>query len=198
MRDFWNLVASWGPLGVFATAAIESLGIPNPGGTDVLLLAVTILRPSSALWCALLAVAGSLVGTSIFFEATRRGGERFLARRTRSGRGARFREWFQRYGLLTVFIPGLLPIPFLPFKFFAACAGAMGVSRTRFLLVLLAARVPRYLGLAYLGAQLGENSLTWVKSHIWPLVAFAVVLFVVLYAMIRFSDRKVAGNHRIE
>jgi membrane protein DedA with SNARE-associated domain len=194
MRHFWNLVASWGPLGVFATAGIESLGIPNPGGTDVLLLAVTILRPSTALLCALLAVAGSLIGTSIFFEVTRRGGERFLAERTKTGRGARFREWFQRYGMLTVFIPGLLPIPFLPFKFFAACAGAMGVSRTRFLLVLLAARLPRYLGLAYLGAQLGENSLAWLKSHTWQLAAFAVVLFLLLYAMIRFSDRKTAGT----
>jgi membrane protein DedA with SNARE-associated domain len=70
----------------------------------------------------------------------------------------------------------------------------MGVSRTRFLLVLLAARVPRYFGLAYLGAQLGENSLAWVKSHVWHWVAFAVVLFILLYAMIRFSDRKAAGT----
>jgi len=190
MRRFWNLVASWGPLGVFATALIESLGIPNPGGTDVLLLAVTIVRPSSAVWCALLAVAGSLIGTAVFFEVMRRGGERFLAQRTSSGRGARFRTWFLRYGLVTVFIPGLLPIPFLPFKFFAACAGAMGVSRTRFLLVLFAARLPRYIGLAYLGAQLGENSLTWVKSHMWQLVAFAVILFMLLYALIRFADKK--------
>lgn len=190
MRRFWKLVASWGPLGVFATALIESLGIPNPGGTDVLLLAVTIVRPASAVWCALLAVAGSLIGTAVFFEVMRRGGERFLAQRTSSGRGARFRQWFLRYGLVTVFIPALLPIPFLPFKFFAACAGAMGVSRTRFLLVLFAARLPRYIGLAYLGAQLGENSFTWAKSHLWQLVAFAVILFILLYALIRFADKK--------
>jgi len=190
MRHFWALVGSWGPPGVFATALIESLGIPNPGGTDVLLLAVTIASPSSAVLCALLAVAGSLMGTAVFFEATRRGGERFLAQRTTSGRGARFRTWFQRYGLVTVFIPALLPIPLLPFKFFAACAGAMGVSRTRFLLVLLAGRLPRYLGLAYLGAQLGENSLSWVKSHMWYLVAFAAILSLLLYALIRSSDRK--------
>lgn len=190
MRHFWNLVASWGPLGVFATAAIESLGIPNPGGTDFLLLAVTIVRPSTAILCALLAVAGSLMGTMIFYELTRKGGERFLAKRTESGRGARFRVWFLRYGLVTVFIPALLPIPFMPFKFFAACAGAMGVSRTRFFLVLLAGRIPRYVGLAYLGAQLGENSLGWAKAHTWHLVLFAAVLSVLLYALIRFSDRK--------
>src|ERR1700687_5027483 len=105
MRHFWNLVASWGPLGVFVTATIESIGIPNPGGTDFLILAVTIVRPSTAFLCAALAVAGSLIGTMIFFEAMRRGGERFLAKRVESGRGARFRAWFQRYGLVTVFIP---------------------------------------------------------------------------------------------
>jgi membrane protein DedA with SNARE-associated domain len=190
MRHFWAVVASWGPLGVFATAAIESLGIPNPGGTDVLLLAVTIVRPSAALLCALLAVAGSLIGTMIFYEAVRKGGERFLAKRTASGGGARFRAWFLRYGLVTVFIPALLPIPFLPFKFFAGCAAAMCVSRTRFFLVLLAGRIPRYVGLAYLGAQLGENSLTWAKSHLWYMVVFAVVLSAFLYALIRFSDQK--------
>jgi membrane protein DedA with SNARE-associated domain len=190
MRHFWSVVASWGPQGVFAAALIESLGIPNPGGTDVLLLTVTIYHPSSAIWCALLATLGSLIGTAVFFEVARRGGERFLARRTASGRGARFRKWFLRYGLVTVFIPALLPIPFLPFKFFAACAGAMGVSRVRFMLVLLAARLPRYLGLAYLGAQLGENSFTWAKSHTWQLLAFALILSVLLYALIRFSERK--------
>ena len=63
----------------------------------------------------------------------RRKGSRAL--RLRRPRRA-FRTWFMRYGLVTVFIPALLPIPFLPFKAFAACAGALGVTRTRFLLVL--------------------------------------------------------------
>ncbi len=68
--------------------------------------------------------------------------------------------WFQKYGLVTVFVPALVPLPFLPFKAFAACAGAMGVSRWRFLGVLAVGRILRYLGLAYLGVKLGtvDNS----------------------------------------
>jgi uncharacterized membrane protein YdjX (TVP38/TMEM64 family) len=112
-----------------------------------------------------------------------------LAQRTLSGRGATFRVWFHRYGLITVFIPALLPIPLLPFKAFAACAAALGCSRRRFLLLLFAGRVPRYFGLAYLGAHLGTESWPWVQAHVWYMLAFAALIFVVLYALIHWSDQ---------
>ena len=190
MRHFLNVLVSWGPLGVFVLSLVESVGIPNPGGTDALVLVIAIARPSEAILAAGMATAGSLLGTQFFYELTRRGGEKLLARYVSGGRGARFAAWFQRYGLITVFIPGLLPLPFLPFKVFAACAGAMCVSRWRFFLVLLFARIPRYFLLAYLGRELGENSTAWLKSHAWHLVAVAVVLFVTLYALVRRAERE--------
>jgi membrane protein DedA with SNARE-associated domain len=189
MHHVHDVLLSWGPLGVFLFALIESAGIPNPGGTDVFLLVLTIAHADPFL-CASLAVMGSLIGSAIFFEITRRGGERVLARYVSSGRGHRFRIWFLRYGLVTVFIPALLPIPFLPFKVFAACAGALGVSRTRFMLVLASARIPRYAALAYLGAILGENSLHWISAHMWQFVAAAIVLSALLYMLIRFTGRE--------
>jgi uncharacterized membrane protein YdjX (TVP38/TMEM64 family) len=190
MRHFLDLLLSWGPAGVFTIASVESAGIPNPGGTDFLLLALTIARPGDAFKGAALAVIGSLLGSVVFFEILRRGGERYLERYTSSGRGARFRAWFLRYGLLTVFIPALLPIPILPFKAFAACACVLGVSRTRFLLVLAAARIPRYFALAYLGSLLGKDSPAWLRSHGWYMLGFAAGLFLLLYALIRWSERK--------
>jgi membrane protein YqaA with SNARE-associated domain len=189
MHRIHDLLLSWGPLGVFLFALIESAGVPNPGGTDVFLLVLTIAHANP--WvCALLATAGSLIGSAIFYEIISRGGERWLMRYTMSPRGTRFRVWFTRYGLVTVFIPALLPIPVLPFKVFAGCAAAFNVGRTRFLLVLLAGRLPRYLGLAYLGAELGQDSLHWVTRHIWQLGAFAVVLAMLLFLLIRLSDRQ--------
>jgi len=191
MRSFYNLLASWGPLGILGFAAAESVGIPNPGGTDLLLVAMTAARPSQALLCALMAVIGSLVGTAVFFEMMRRGGEALLARRAAGGRGQKLSGWFKRYGIGTVFITGLIPIPGLPFKFFAACAGALGESRARFLLVLLAARIPRYFALACLGASLGDKSWPWVKSHTWQMAAFAAVLAAVLYLLMRALEARV-------
>jgi membrane protein YqaA with SNARE-associated domain len=189
MKQFIKVLVSWGPLGVFVLALVESVGIPNPAGTDVLLLLVSIERPDTAVLCAVLATAGSLLGSAVFYEIVRKGGEKYLLRYTLSGRGKRFRAWAQRYGLVTVFISALLPIPFLPLKVFAACVCAMGVSRTRYLLVLAAARIPRYAGLAYLGAQLGENSTAWIKAHTWHMGALAAALFVALYGLLKWNDR---------
>ena len=188
MRRLHAVLLSWGPLGLFLFAFIDGLGVPNPGGTDVFLLLLTIAHADPRL-CAALAVTGSLIGSAIFYEIISRGGERWLTSFIASRRGQRFREWFHRYGLVTVFIPAFLPIPLLPFKAFAGCAAALRVRRSRFLLVLAAARIPRYFALAYLGAELGENSLHWVTGHMWQLVTLAVALAVLLFMLIRVSDR---------
>jgi membrane protein DedA with SNARE-associated domain len=190
MGHLRDVLVSWGPFGVFAIATIESAGIPNPGGTDALLLVLAIARPDLAMLCALLATMGSLAGSSIFYEITRAGGEKFLAKYTSGERGQRFRGWFDRYGLITVFIPALVPIPVLPFKVFAACAGVMKVKRAQFLSVLAAGRIPRYVGLAYLGQQLGENSSAWLKGHVWHMVAVALAISVGLYGLIQWADAR--------
>jgi len=174
---------------LFLLAALENAGPPTPGGTDWVLLFLAAARPADMMLLAFIATLGSLIGSAVFFEITRKGGEEFLAKYTRQGRGAKFRRWFQRYGLVTVFISALVPLPILPFKIFCACAGAMGVTRQRFMLVLALARMPRYLALAYLGAQLGENSLGWIKSHTWPLLGLATVLGLALFGLIRWTDR---------
>ena len=190
MHDFLEILKSWGPLGVLVLAAVESAGIPNPGGTDILLLFIAAVRPQESMLSAWLAVAGSVAGSMIFFEILRRGGEKFLMKYTASGRGQRFRAWFQRYGLITVFIPAFLPIPILPLKAFAACAAATGIPRVRFLLVMLLARVPRYLALAYLGARLGLDSGVWLKGHMWHLLIFAALLAIALAMLARRADRE--------
>jgi membrane protein YqaA with SNARE-associated domain len=190
MRHFRDVLISWGPLGLLVFAAIESAGIPSPGGTDALLLVLAIARPQEAMLCAALATIGSMFGSLIFYEITRKGGEKFLVKYTSGASGSKFREWFARYGLITVFIPALLPIPILPFKVFAACAGVMSVPRSRLLIVLALARIPRYFALAYLGQQLGENSTVWLKGHLWHLLALAVAIGIALYGLVRWVDAR--------
>ena len=192
MSHFWELLKALGPWSLLIVSTVESLGIPNPGGTDWLLVAMAIARPGDAALCAAMAVLGSLIGTAAFFDVMQRGGEKVLARYTSSERGARFRHWFQRYGLVTVFIPALVPLPFLPFKAFAACAGAMGVNRWRFLGVLAVGRILRYSGLAYLGVRLGTvaNSMAWVRAHTWQMVILAVGIFLFFYLLLKFLDRE--------
>jgi membrane protein YqaA with SNARE-associated domain len=190
MRHLRDVMVSWGPLGVFLLSVVESAGIPNPGGTDALLLVLAIARPEQAMLCAILAAVGSLIGSMFFYEITRKGGEAFLAKYTSSPTGHKFRDWYNRYGMISVFIPALVPIPVLPFKVFAACAGVMRVPRVRYFAVLAAARFPRYLALAYLGQQLGENSAVWLRAHLWYLAGVAAGIGLALYALVRWVDSR--------
>lgn len=189
MRHLRDTLIAWGPPGLFVLATLENAGPPTPGGTDWVLLFLAASRPADAMLCAALATIGSVIGSAIFFEVLRRGGEPLLLKYTSKGRGARFRGWTRHYGLVTVFVSALIPVPILPFKVFVACTAAMGVKRRRFLLVLTLARIPRYLALAYLGEQLGQDSWAWLSSHFWQLLVLAAALGAGLWAMVRRADR---------
>ncbi|HLJ18215.1 MAG TPA: VTT domain-containing protein [Bryobacteraceae bacterium] len=189
MKRVLDTLVAWGPWGIFLVAILDSAGVPSPGGMDLLLLLVTIANPAKAWLSASLAVAGSLIGCMILFYLARRGGDRFLERYTSSGRGARFKAWFLRYGLITVFIPALLVIP-MPLKVFVICSGAMGIRPLPFAVIIIAARVPRYFALAYLGSRLGMSSVPWLKEHVWQMLAGAAVLFLLLYVLVRIWERR--------
>lgn len=112
-----------------------------------------------------------------------------LARQTSKGAGLRLRNWFERYGLLTVFVPALSPIP-LPMKIPVFCAGALEVRARSFIAVVALARSIRYFTLAFLGQRYGRHTLAFVISH-WPAVVIAVtVLCAVALVMLRIVNRK--------
>lgn len=196
MSDLLELLASWGLAGVFFVATLDSAGAPLPAGVDALLVAVAAVSPPKAYFAALLAVGGSAIGNLFLFSLARRGGEAYLKRHTVSQRGRKLRAWFQHYGLIAIFIPTFVPVVPLPLKVFVLSAGALGVKTRAFLLAILAGRIPRFLAMAYLGAQLGENSIEWLQDHGWHLTAMAVALFVFLVALVKFADyrRKAAAG----
>jgi len=155
------------------------------GGVDALIVLVAVMSRSQAYLAAATAIAGSLVGSLILFMIARKGGEEYHRRHTSSPRGAKFRAWFHEYGLLTVFVPAFVPIIPLPLKIFIISAGALEESPVTFSIVLLAARIPRYLFLAWLGSRLGKDTLPFLGHHIWELIVLASGLFVVLYFAVR-------------
>jgi hypothetical protein len=57
---------------------------------------------------------------------------------------------------------------------------------------LLAARIPRYMFLAWLGSRLGADTIPYLRQHIWGLVLFAAALFVLLYFGVR-----IVHNYRV-
>jgi membrane protein YqaA with SNARE-associated domain len=171
-------------------AILDSGGIPVVGGVDALVVTVAALDHSEAYLAAAAAIVGSVIGSLGLFYIARKGGEAYLARHTSSGRGAKFRAWFLEYGLLTVFVPAFVPVIPLPVKVFILSAGALGVRPATFALVMTAARVPRYLFLAWLGTRLGKETIPYLRQHIWELIALAVGLFVVLYIVVTIVHKR--------
>ncbi len=169
---------------MFLLAVLDSAGIPMVAGVDALIVYLAYRNPAGAWLSASAAVVGSVGGSLFLFHLARKGGERYLARYTSSWRGARLREWFVRYGMLTVVVPALLPIP-MPLKIFVLSAGALGVHPLVFAGVLGAARLVRYFGLAWLGMHLGQQTLPYLKSHVVELLLIAVALFAVLFLIVR-------------
>jgi len=183
-----EFLVALGPWGLLLVSFIDSAGVPLTVGLDFLVMLLSAKQPGlAAAWVAL-AVLGSCAGNMVLFYTARKGGERLMKVEAPDSRRRRFRNWFNRYGLVTVFIPALIPIP-MPMKFFVVCSGALGIRPVYFLATVLLARVLRYGGESYLGVQMGENSTSYALDHARELALLAVALFVGLYLLIRASDR---------
>jgi membrane protein DedA with SNARE-associated domain len=173
-------------------ALLDGAGLPIPGGVDALVVFLAAQLPAQAMWLATVAVIGSVAGNFILFLIARRGGRAFLDKRSTSARAKRFRHWFDRYGLSTVFVAALVPLPVMPLKIFVLSSGALGSKPIRFLLVFLAARIPRYVGLALLGQAMGNHAMDYLKHHVWHLLGFAVALLALLMIAMRYADKLAA------
>jgi len=179
---------SWGPGGAFLLAVLDSAGVPLPAGVDALVVLVAATNPDLAWATAAWSVVGSAIGCMILYSLARKGGQVYLDRHSISPRARKFRAWFAEYGLVTVFIPMLVPIP-MPVKVFVLSAGALGVRPRSFMAVVVTARIPRYFALAYLGKQLGEHSLDWLKTHAWHMAGFSMLLLAALFLLVRITRR---------
>ena len=183
-----------GPWAILLVAFIDSAGIPMTVGLDVLVILFSARQPTLApLWVAL-AVFGSTAGNLVLFHLARKGGQRYLKKEEApAGYRRRFRQWFNRYGLVTVFIPALIPIP-MPMKFFVICSGVLGIRTFYFLFTVVIARILRYSGEAALGVQMGEHSTSFIYDHRWEFIVAATMLGIVLYALVRVSERLRSGG----
>ena len=174
---------------MFLLAILDNTGVPMVGGVDVLIVLIAVVDHAQAYWAAAAAVGGSLIGCLVLFLIARKGGEAYLRHHTVSRREASFRAWFHEYGLLTVFVPALVPIP-LPLKIFIISAGALEESPVTFTIIMAAARMPRYIFLAWLGTRFGRETGPYLRHHAWQLGLLAVALFAILYLLIGFLHKR--------
>ena len=194
LHKLQGILVAYGPWGIFLLSVIDSFGVPLPAAMDFLLVGVaagSARNPRHAYFTAFLAVVGSVAGNIALYLAAQRGAVWLVKSEPPPGKRRRFRAWFHRYGLLTVFVPAVTPIVPLPLKVFVISAGAMRAPFGRFLFVIVLARAIRYFGDAYLGLELGEEGTKgFLTRNGWSLGLAALGVAAGIFLLIRLMDRR--------
>jgi membrane protein YqaA with SNARE-associated domain len=156
--------AELGGIGLFVIAALDSSFLSFPQVNDLLIIYLSTKYPERMPYYAGMTTAGSLVGCFMLYAVARKGGEVFLRKRFSAARVDRGMALYQRFGLLAVVVPSLLPPP-TPFKIFVLMAGAAAVAPWRFGLAIVIGRGIRYFGQGYLAVRYGERAVEMVRAN---------------------------------
>jgi len=171
-----------GAPGLFVVAILDSSILTLPEINDILVvLLVTRHKARLALYAGA-ATAGSIVGSLVLFTIGRKGGEALLRKRFSVERSTRAMAFIEKYGLLAIIIPSLLPPP-MPFKMFVLLSGAARMSVPRFMTAVAIGRGTRYFGEGLLALRYGDQTMAFIHEHSWTVgivltIALAVGLAV--------------------
>ena len=181
---------SLGGPGIFLIALLDSSFVPFPEVVDLLIILFVTRHPERMIYYSGLATLGSMLGCSMLYMVGRKGGEAFLRRRFKGRHVDRTLSVFQKYGLLAVAVPALLPPPF-PFKPFVLVAGVARVRPLDFLIAIGIGRGIRYFGEGLLAVWYGEQAALFVRNNAREVsLAFASVVLVAGIAWIWYRRRR--------
>ena len=184
-----------GPAGLFAVALLDSVFVPMPGGPDAVMLVLSTQRPSWMPFYALSAIAGSVIGCLILYYISRRAGRRALDKFPPS-KQKRVKELVDRYDVLSVLVPCVLPPPF-PFKLFVVTAGVFRLNVWRFAAAIAVGRTFRYFLEGFFAVEYGERAGSLLAQH-YPAVglglAALIIVFFVLRSLLRRRGKSETGG----
>lgn len=182
LTRFSEYLITFGPLGLFAVALLDSTFVPLPSSADALLLLLSTAQPRLMILYAFMATAGSAIGCWILYLISRRAGARALGRFS-DAKQKRVKELIERYDMLAVLVATLLPPPF-PFKLFVITAGVFRFSLLRFMIAIIAGRAFRFLLEGYFAVRYGAEAKV-ILARYYPWIGLAVAVGVVLFVIVR-------------
>jgi membrane protein YqaA with SNARE-associated domain len=175
---------SLGAPGLFIIGFLDSSFLPLPELNDLLLVFMVTTHKARMPLYASAAVLGSLAGCLALYYIGRRGGAAMVSSRFSSGRVSRTLETLQRYGVVSVLVPCLLPPP-APFKIFMLLAGVAGISVGRFAMAIAIGRTIRFFGLGFLAIRFGDAALELLRER-GSTVAYGLIGFLLAVVGIYF------------
>jgi membrane protein YqaA with SNARE-associated domain len=152
--------------GLFLVALLDSSVLSIPEANDFLVVGLSIGSAWSkvAMYIGLTA-AGSIAGSLCLYTIGRFGGNSLVYKKFAPAKMERIRGLFQKYGLLTLMIPSMLPPP-CPFKIFVLGAGVFGVRMPRFLAAVGLGRLIRYTIWGTLAFHYGDSVTRYMAAQL--------------------------------
>ena len=189
-----GLALALGGPGLFLIAFLDSSFLSFPEVVDLMLVVMATRHPERMVYYASLATAGSIAGCFILYLLARKGGETFLRKRFPERHVDSAIATFQKYGLLAVAVPAVLPPP-VPLKIFLLAAGVARVRPRDFLLAIAAGRGIRYFGEGLLAVWYGEAALDYLQRN-GTFVSVVLVLAIIAFGVGWVVWRRRSSNGR--
>jgi membrane protein YqaA with SNARE-associated domain len=158
------LAASLGAPGLFLVAALDSSILSLPQVNDLLLILSVTHHPERMPLYAAMSTLGSLAGCFVMYGIGRKGGDALLRKRFSGPRTAKALALFNRFGMLAVLVPSILPPP-APFKIFVILAGVSRMSPWTFAIAIILGRGFRYVGEGLLAVWYGERAIAFLEEN---------------------------------
>ena len=144
--------SDWAILILFVGTFFESLISPIP--PDPLLVAMSILQPSLAIYFALLATIASVLGAFVGHWLGKRYGRNILKKFVSIDKIEIGEKLFDKYGVWAILLAAITPIPY---KVFAILAGILNLEVKKFLIASIVGRGIRYLSVGVLLFFFGQE-----------------------------------------
>ncbi len=156
--------AAIGGPGLFIIAFLDSSFLSFPQVNDLLVVSMVVQHPYWMPYYAAMATAGSVAGCLAIYYVARKGGDALVRRRFKGGLLERAHGLVERYGVLTLLVPAILPPP-APFKVFVLLAGASRMRVVPFVAAIAAGRGIRYFGIGLLTVWYGQRAMTFLEDN---------------------------------
>lgn len=151
-----------GLIGLFFVSIVDSsfVPLPVPGVTDIMVIVFAANHENPLLLIAVTTV-GSALGGLFSHSVGQAGGMAFLEKHVPARILTRATRWMESHAILAVSLPAILPPP-APLSPFVLAAGAVHMSRKKFMWAFTVSRCARHAIAVWLGIHYGKTVL-----HIW-------------------------------
>ena len=158
MHFFFHL----GLVGLFIISSVDSsfIPLPIPGITDIMIV-VYAANHASVILLVLIATAGSAAGGLFSHAVGQAGGMKFLEKNVPPRVLKRVTAWMEEHSIIAIALPAILPPP-MPLSPFVLAAGALHMSRKKFMTAFTISRFARHCIAAWLGVHYGR-----AVVHLW-------------------------------